>query len=200
MSTMKSIDPGSLSSKESYRLLTRLVVPRPIAFVSTLAEDGTLNGAPFSYFNLVSVDPPLLSIAVNRPDESFKDTSRNIRERGEFVVHLVDKDNVEKVNETAANLPADQSEIEQAGLSPTPSEVVGVDAVEESPVRFECTLKHAIPLDKHGRVVGDLFIGKIERVHVRQKYEEGKTPELVARLGGEEYAEIGKTFTLKRPK
>ncbi len=200
MSIMKSIDPNKLTPKDTYRLLTRVLVPRPIAFVSTLSEDGTLNGAPFSFFNLVSSTPPLLSVAVNRPDEAFKDTSRNIRERGEFVVHLVDLDNVEAINETAANLPSDESEIERSGLTPTPSEVIGVDAIKESPIRFECTLKHAIPLENHGRVQGDLFIGKIERIHLNEEIDKGKDPKLVARLGGEEYAEIGKTFTLRRPK
>ena len=103
-----SIDPNTQSEQDIYKLLIGSVVPRPIAFVTTLSEDGVLNAAPFSYFSILTSNPPMLSVSVQRKNGTAKDTARNAMQSGELVIHIVDEDTVEAVNETAANLPPDE--------------------------------------------------------------------------------------------
>ena len=104
------------------------------------SEDGIVNGAPFSYFNIVSSNPPMVSLAIQRPNDHLKDTARNIYSNRQFVVHIVDEENVAKINETAASLPATESEIELANLTLVQSESVSVPGVKEAKVRMECRL------------------------------------------------------------
>ena len=111
---MHSIDPKTISERENYKFLIGSIIPRPIAFVTSLSEEGVLNGAPFSYFNIVSSNPPMISLSIQRSGGKQKDTARNILHSKEFVIHIVDEDNVMKINETAATLPPDKSEIELA--------------------------------------------------------------------------------------
>ncbi|PYZ92331.1 hypothetical protein CR194_15980 [Salipaludibacillus keqinensis] len=200
---MTNIHPNQLSKKETYRLLTSAVAPRPIAFVTSISEDGVLNAAPFSYFNLISAEPPLLSISIGRKQGHQKDTARNILQVGEFVVHVTDEDNVKAVNETSMNLPSDQSEVEKVGLSPTVSDVVGVPSLKESKVRFECTLEKHLVFEERDSAT-DFIIGRIVNCYVDDNlYKDGvvRTDKLkpVARLGGKEYASLGKIFELERP-
>src|SRR5690625_2322851 len=121
---MLSFNPKNYTEREIYKLLIGTVIPRPIAFVTSVSKDGTLNGAPFSYFNIVSADPPTVSISVQRKQGEQKDTARNIVEQENFVIHIVDDENVDQINETAASLLARESEIEAAGLTPISSEVI----------------------------------------------------------------------------
>jgi flavin reductase (DIM6/NTAB) family NADH-FMN oxidoreductase RutF len=118
---MISIDPSKNTERENYKFLIGSIIPRPIAFVTSLSKDGVLNGAPFSYFNIVSANPPMISLAVQRSGGRQKDTARNIIDNKEFVVHIVDEENVDSVNQTAASLPPNQSEIELANLTPEKS-------------------------------------------------------------------------------
>lgn len=97
MITLLSIDPTTNTEGENYKFLIGSIIPRPIAFVTTISKDGTLNGAPFSYFNIVTSNPPMISLAIQRSDRTQKDTARNILDSKEFVVHIVDEQNVEKV-------------------------------------------------------------------------------------------------------
>lgn len=143
---MISIDPKHNSERENYKLLIGTIIPRPIAFVTTQSEEGLLNGAPFSYFNIVSSNPPMVSLAIQRPAGRLKDTARNIYDNQQFVVHIVDEENVAKINQTAATLPASESEIELANLTPIQSTSVAVPGVLEAKVRMECKLVQAIPL------------------------------------------------------
>src|SRR5690625_6752582 len=106
---MFSFNPENNTERENYKLLIGSVVPRPIAFVTTVAEDGTVNGAPFSYFNVVSSNPPLLSISVQRRNGIVKDTARNILKNKEYVIHIVDVYNVNEINDTDAYLPIIES-------------------------------------------------------------------------------------------
>ena len=99
---MLSIDPSTISERENYKFLIGSIIPRPIAFVTSMSQEGILNGAPFSYFNIVSSNPPMISLAIQRSGGKQKDTARNILESKEFVVHIVDEQNVEKINKTAA--------------------------------------------------------------------------------------------------
>jgi flavin reductase (DIM6/NTAB) family NADH-FMN oxidoreductase RutF len=196
-----SIDPSSNTERENYKLLIGSIIPRPIAFVTTLSQAGVLNGAPFSYFNIVSANPPLVSLAIQRSGGKQKDTARNILETKEFVIHIVDEDNVNKINETAASLPPEQSEVNLAKLSPVPSTEISVPGVMESKVRMECLLEQALEVGG----TTDLIIGRIVQFHIAEGiYEQGKIDPsglgAVSRLAGNDYAKIGEIFTIERPK
>lgn len=196
---MLSFDPDKQTERENYKLLIGSIIPRPIAFVTSISPEGVVNAAPFSYFNIVSSNPPMLSVSVQRKGSEQKDTARNILAQKEFVVHIVDEDNVFEVNETAANLQPDASEIDITKLTLVDSEAIGVPAVEQSKVRFECVLHQAVELPHT-----DLLIGRIVRIHVDESiYENGRIdPEglmPVSRLAGTNYAKLGEIFSLKRP-
>lgn len=201
---MISIDPKQNSERDNYKLLIGSIIPRPIAFVTTQSEDGIVNGAPFSYFNIVSSNPPMVSLAIQKLGDRKKDTARNIYDNQQFVVHIVDDENVAKINETAASLPASESEIELANLTLIPSENVSVPGVKEAKVRMECKLVQAIPLG--GEETGsDLFIGEVVRFHMDEAiYQDGRIDprglNAISRLAGADYAKIGEIFSIERPK
>ncbi|WP_444559050.1 flavin reductase family protein [Bacillus stercoris] len=196
-----------LSAKDTYKLLSGTVIPRPIAFVTTLSSGGTVNAAPFSFYNVVSSDPPLLSISVNRAGGRQKDTARNAVENGEFVVHVSDEDIIEDINETAANLEPDESELTRTSLHPVESNAVSVPGIQEARVRFECTLERHITINNdQGVTTADLLIGRVVCFHLDEKvYDAEKgyilTDELkpASRLAGNHYAKLGEEFTLIRP-
>ncbi|WP_172370977.1 flavin reductase family protein [Sporosarcina jiandibaonis] len=197
---MISIDPSKNKERDNYKLMIGSIIPRPIAFVTSLAEDGTLNGAPFSYFNIVSSNPPMVSITVQHIGNEKKDTARNILNKKEFVVHIVNQDNVEKINETAANLPSNESEVSTAGLTQIQSTIIAVPGVEEAKIRMECILEHVVEFDGC-----DLIIGKIVQFHISKDiYQDGKIDPrglgAVSRLAGSSYAKIGEIFDIERPK
>ena len=196
---MLSIDPNQQTERENYKLLVGSVIPRPIAFVTSMSADGIVNAAPFSYFNIVSSDPPLLSVSVQSRAGVLKDTARNAIEAGEFVIHVVDESNVDEVNKTAASLPPEESEIDLTRLALIPSEVVKVPSVKQAKVRFECRLEQAVELGGTR-----LLIGKVVRFHIDESiYENGRiNPEAlkpVSRLAGANYAKLGEIFPIKRP-
>lgn len=202
---MLPVDPDQLSERENYKFLIGSIIPRPIAFVTTASEDGVLNGAPFSYFNIVSSNPPMISLSIQRSGGKQKDTARNILESGEFVVHIVDEQNVEKINQTAASLAPDESEVELAQLTPVKSVKVSVPGVKEAKVRMECVLEQALELGG-GNVPGcDFIIGKVVQFHIEDSiYNHGRiNPEglaAVSRLAGNNYAKVGEIFEIERPK
>ena len=199
MNSLISIDPSKNKERDNYKLMIGSIIPRPIAFVTSLAEDGTLNGAPFSYFNIVSSNPPMISVTVQHKGNEKKDTARNILNNKEFVVHIVDEDNVEKINQTAANLPSNESEVIAASLTQKPSTIITVPGVEEAKIRMECTLEHVVEFDG-----SDLIIGKIVQFHISEDiYEDGKIDprglSAVSRLAGSSYAKVGEIFDMERP-
>ena len=202
---MLSIDPTKNTERENYKLLIGSIIPRPIAFVTSISQGGVLNGAPFSYFNIVSSNPPLVSVSIQRSGGKQKDTARNILETKEFVIHVVDDLNVNQINQTAASLPPDQSEISLANLTPIESTRVSVPGVKEAKVRFECKLEHSIELGEVDTPGTDLIIGKIVQVHIDEKiYENGRIDPVglgaVSRLAGTNYAKVGEIFSIERPK
>lgn len=202
---MLSFDPKNNSERANYKLLIGTIIPRPIAFVTTMTEDGIINGAPFSYFNIVSSNPPMVSLSIQRRNGKMKDTARNIMKNKEFVIHIVDESNVAKINATAASLPPYQSEIEIANLSLIRSEAISVPGIEEAKARFECKLEHAAELGEGDDIGVDLLIGKIVRFHIEEDlYESGRINQeklaAVSRLAGSNYAKIGETFSIERPK
>src|ERR1700721_1667504 len=133
-------DMEKAKGRETYNLLIGLVAPRPIALVTSMNEDGRLNAAPFSSYNYLCTDPPIIGMGVtNRPEAGFipKDTARNIRRTGEFVVNVVTEDLMTKMNICATDFPPDVSELEMAGLSTTPSQVVKVPRIAEGQAALE---------------------------------------------------------------
>lgn len=205
MISLLSIDPSSMSERDNYKFLIGSVIPRPIAFVTTISKDGVLNGAPFSYFNIVSSNPPMISLSIQRAQGRQKDTARNIIESKEFVIHIVDQENVEKINKTAANLPPDQSEIELASLTPVDSVKISVPGVKEAKIRMECSLEHSLELGGLDTPGCDFIIGKVVQFHIENDiYENGRIDPwglaAVSRLAGNNYAKIGEIFEIERPK
>ncbi len=202
---MLSIDPSTISERENYKFLIGSIIPRPIAFVTSMSPEGSLNGAPFSYFNIVSSNPPMISLAIQRSGGEQKDTARNILNSKEFVVHIVDEQNVEKINKTAANLPPDQSEVELAELTPIKSVKISVPGVKEAKIRMECILEHSLELGGVDTPGCDLIIGKVVQFHIEQDiYENGRIDPrglaAVSRLAGHDYAKVGEMFSIERPK
>ncbi|MFC4801534.1 flavin reductase family protein [Neobacillus sp. GCM10023253] len=202
---MRSIDPATISERENYKFLIGSIIPRPIAFVTSISKDGVLNGAPFSYFNIVSANPPMISLSIQRSAGRQKDTARNILESKEFVVHIVDEQNVGEVNKTAATLPPDQSEIDLTNLTPVESEKISVPGVKEAKVRMECLVEHSIELGGKDSPGCDLIIGKVVQYHIESSiYENGRIDprglSAVSRLAGNNYAKIGDIFEIERPK
>jgi flavin reductase (DIM6/NTAB) family NADH-FMN oxidoreductase RutF len=202
---MISIDPTSQTDSENYKLLIGSIVPRPIALVTTLSTDGVLNAAPFSYFSIVASQPPMISISVQRKQGVMKDTARNAIETGSFVVHITDESIIHMVNETAANLPPDESEVERAGFTPITSEVIEVPGLKEAKIRMECILEKAIPLGGSGdQPACELLIGRVVRFHFDEDvYENGYivSDKLnpMSRMAGNEYAKLGTCFSIDRP-
>lgn len=202
---MQSINPNDLTERENYKFLIGSIVPRPIAFVTSVNEDGVVNGAPFSFFNIVSSNPPLISVSVQRKKGQMKDTSRNITKSGEFVVHVVSEPFVEQINETAANLPSNQSEIAHSNMTLLESEKISVPGVAEAKVRFECVLEQHLALGGDENSAGcDLIIGKVVNYHIDEAiYKEGKVDldglGALSRLAGNDYAKVGDILTIERP-
>jgi flavin reductase (DIM6/NTAB) family NADH-FMN oxidoreductase RutF len=202
---MKSLDAAQLNERDGYKLLIGSILPRPIALVTTLTAGGTVNAAPFSYFNIVTANPPLISISVQRKQGEMKDTARNAVASGEFVVHISDETYVDQMNVTAASLEPEESEVELAGLTTVASSKVSVPGIAEARIRMECVLEQVIPLgEKDGATACDLLIGRVVYFHVDDElYDNGriKVRELkpVSRLAGSDYAKLGETFSLDRP-
>lgn len=202
---MLSIDPASISERDNYKFLIGSIIPRPIAFVTTKSKEGVINGAPFSYFNIVSSNPPMISLSIQRASGKRKDTARNIIESKEFVVHIVDEQNVKKINKTAASLPPNQSEIDLASLTTVESVKIAVPGVKEAKIRMECLLEHSLELGGLDTPGCDLIIGKIVQFHIESDiYENGRIDPkglaAVSRLAGNYYAKIGEIFEIERPK
>jgi len=198
------IDPKNNSERENYKLLIGSIIPRPIAFVTTKSEQGVINGAPFSYFNIVSSNPPMISLAIQRPNGRLKDTARHIHHQQQFVVHIVDEDNVEQVNETAASLPVTESELARTNFTLVDSQQIAVPGIREAKIRMECRLVQSVPLMNGEEQTGDLFIGEVVQFHIDEAiYHEGRIDprklNAVSRLAGSNYAKVGEIFSIERP-
>jgi flavin reductase (DIM6/NTAB) family NADH-FMN oxidoreductase RutF len=152
-------------AERAYPILASLVTPRPIALVTTINLEGKVNAAPFSFFNVLGAEPPILAVSPgDRGDGIPKDTARNIRLTHEFVVNLVDEAIAEPMNQCAAALPYGENELQHAGLHPAPSTVVKPPRIAESPVSLECTEWGTLQIGDN-RVV----IGLVKRVHLREE-------------------------------
>lgn len=199
-------DPASGPWPDAYRLITGAVVPRPIAFVSTLAPNGTPNLAPFSFFTVVCANPLTICFSPMRrgPAAEKKDTLRHIEAgAGEFVVNLVDEGFADAMNLTSGDFLPGVNEFVAAGLTAVPSEVVAPPRVAESPINLECRRLQVVEVsDRPGG--GSLVIGTVLRIHVRDELLENGSIRLdawrpIARCGGATYTRATDTFELQRP-
>ncbi|WP_042169169.1 flavin reductase family protein [Paenibacillus gorillae] len=204
---MVMIDPSALSARDNYKLLIGSIIPRPIALVTTLSDQGVLNAAPFSFFNIVSSNPPLVSVSVQRKNGERKDTARNAIGKGQFVVHIADESFLEAMNATAASLPPEESEVQAAGLTLVSSQRIEVPGVAEPRIRMECLLEQALELggDAEGGPACDLLIGRVVAYHIADSVYDGdghidpRKLQPVSRLAGHDYAGLGDIFTVERP-
>jgi flavin reductase (DIM6/NTAB) family NADH-FMN oxidoreductase RutF len=197
------LDLEGKHAKRAYSILASLVTPRPIAWVTTLGPDGVVNTAPFSFFNLLGANPPILGFCPgDRDDGTPKDTARNIRLSHEFVVNLVDEKVAEAMNRTAASLPYGVSELQSAGLTTASSSSVKPPRIAESPASLECVEWGTLQIGGNR-----LIIGLVKRVHVRDELFDPQTQ----RIRGELFHVIGRMaspnwycrtsdrFEMKRP-
>jgi flavin reductase (DIM6/NTAB) family NADH-FMN oxidoreductase RutF len=194
------VQPGTLEPRAFHQLLIGSVVPRPIAFVSSIGANGRFNVAPFSYYNLISTTPPLVGIAVGHRRGAPKDTAKKVRESGEFVVNVVDEALLAKAVQASGEWPEDVDEFELTGLTPVASEKVRAPRVGESPVSFECTLDRIVEFEHT-----DLLVGTIVCVHVRDDLWVGGRIDphalrAVGRLGGDGYALTREIVEMSRPR
>jgi len=203
---MASIDVSEIPDQEAYRILIASIVPRPIAWVSTISASGITNLAPFSFFNGVCSSPPALLFCPATPaDREAKDTLRNIHETRQFVVNIVTESNVAKANQTSAPYPRDVSEFAAAGLTPLPSAVVRPPRVAESPIQLECELIQIVPVGEVRPGSGNVVIGRLVYAHIAEeawdasRHIDINKVQPVSRLAGNDYAPVRDIFTLKRP-
>jgi flavin reductase (DIM6/NTAB) family NADH-FMN oxidoreductase RutF len=189
------VDPGDWPAREVYFLLTGLVVPRPIAWVSTLGPGGVRNVAPHSYFNVVAHDPPHVVFS----SSGVKDTLRNVEAAGEFVVNIVTMDVVEQMNFTSTDFPPDEDEFHWAGLTAAPAQTVAPPRVAEAKAHLECRVAEIVRAGN-----GSIIVGEVTHLHVDASvWRDGRVdPRLldpVCRLAGTSYATLGEVFKLPRP-
>lgn len=196
-------DTNELSPKQIYKLMTSIIVPRPIAWISTISKDGIYNLAPFSYFAGVSSDPPLLMVSVGSKEKGIKkDTWQNIHETDQFVVNMVTKELVDKMNISSVAFDREINEFEKAGLTPKKADIVKAPLVAESPVNIECEKFQILEIGNMG-----IIFGKVLKIHVKDEilnekgYVDTTKLEIVGRLGGANYCIISKenTFEVRRP-
>jgi flavin reductase (DIM6/NTAB) family NADH-FMN oxidoreductase RutF len=195
------IDPKLLNSSQAYDLMTSLIVPRPIAFISTISPEGLPNAAPFSFFNAISTDPPLVAVAIAKRGNGKKGTLRNIEETGEFVVNVVNEDIADGMNRAAANVPPGTNKFETAGLTPKPSVRIKPPRIGEAPAGLECRLIQIVPLPETSDV---LLIGRVVYIHLLDHlWLNGSVDptrlRAIGRLGQSNYCHVRDPFTLGKP-
>ncbi len=197
--SVKDTDSGIL-----YKLLTGLVIPRPIGWISTVDENGINNLAPFSFFNVVGEDPPHVMFSTVRTGNKNKDTLNNVLANKQFVVNLVTEDVVEQMNTTSNAVENTVDEFQLAHLTPIPCELIKPKRVAEAKAHFECEMVHHYFLEDHKNGGACIVIGKVLMMHIADeillenyrinldKYQP------VARLAGSNYSKLGETFSIKR--
>jgi flavin reductase (DIM6/NTAB) family NADH-FMN oxidoreductase RutF len=199
------IDAASADVVTVYRALVSVVVPRPIAWVTTVDEQGRVNLAPFSFFNAFGANPPIVVFSpTNRRDGSKKDTLLNLESVGEFVVNVAVESLATKLNATSAELPRGQNEAEHAGLVLTPSVKVRPPRVAESPVHLECRVRQFMYFGS-GPIAANLVIGEVVLVHIEDRVLDAngqvdpRKLRAIARLGASDYCRTGDLFQMDRP-
>jgi len=194
------IDPQQLSPPDLYRFLITAVVPRPIAFVSTRSAEGHMNVAPFSFFNAITSEPPIVMIAINDRAGDPKDTLRNIRETGEFVINVVHGPLLEPMVRTAGEWPRGTSEFEIAGLTACASTRVGAPGVQESPIRIECRTHREVQIGRSVVVFGEVVYAWVDDAVLTDGRIDPEKLSPVGRLGGEAYSLTTDVVKVPRPR
>lgn len=200
---MHTILPETLDAKQAYKLLTGVIVPRPIAWVSTVSADGTTNLAPFSYFTSVSNKPPMVGINIGQEYGGRKDTARNILETEAFVVNIAQWSQLEALHASADHHPPETSEIELLGLKTERSLHIEVPRIVGAPVQLECKFRQMIPFGTGG---AEFYVGEVLAFHFREDVIDKQALrvnsvalEPICRLGGPLYASLGEV-TKMRPR
>jgi flavin reductase (DIM6/NTAB) family NADH-FMN oxidoreductase RutF len=198
----------TISRRELNRILLTAVAPRPIGWISTIGANGYLNLAPFSFYNILSLDPPLLgfSVGIRSPDvrsrlgSEFKDTLRNIRCTSEFVVNIVTYPLAKAMVATSGDYEESTNEFEVAKLTIRQSKVVMVPQVAESPISFECTLHKIVDFGTYktssSLVIGEVVSIHIEDAHLRNGRLDASTLNLIGRMGAKEYTHTSERFEI----
>ena len=198
------INPENLDKRELHELFMSAILPRPIAFVSTIGDDGVFNAAPFSCVAPIGLKPALVCFNIGRKRNGLKkDTLKNIESCKEFVINVVDEALAEPMNQAAAEYPPDVDEFKEAGLTPRKSQLVKPPMIAESPVNMECRLKQILefgeaPSGSH------VIIGEVLLVHVKDELWTGIDIDVtklrpIGRLGGQLYCRTTDVFEMKRP-
>lgn len=192
------LDPGTLAAEASYKLLTGIVVPRPVAWVTTQSAAGIVNLAPFSAFTFVSPKPPMLAISVGHKAGIYKDTARNILASEEFVIHIADRTLIEPVHLSSIEHPPEISEVERLGLAVAPCARVRVPRLRDVPIGMECRLRHCL---EFGDTRSRLLVGEVLMFHFREGLlRDGKIDSAqldpICRLAGPRYATLGEIVTM----
>jgi flavin reductase (DIM6/NTAB) family NADH-FMN oxidoreductase RutF len=193
------LDPSDHDAEKIYRLMTGIVVPRPIAWVTSLSSSGVLNLAPFSAFTFVAQKPPMLAISVGRKGNIYKDTAHNILAHEEYVIHIADSPLINAVHESSAEHPSDVSEVEHLNLETIASEKIKVPRLAAPPVAMECRFRQCL---EFGETKSRLIVGEVVMFHIRDGLlDNGKVEtaalDPIARVGGPRYARLGDIVTLK---
>lgn len=198
------LDPSTMDRRERNALVAGLISPRPVAWVSSLAPDGSRNLAPFSFFGAFSFDPPTIGIGPGSRQGVNKDSLSNIKATGEFVVNLVDRRLAETANACSGEWGPEVDEWDVAGVSPLECEVVAPQRVAEAPAALECRVRQVLELGDAGRASNNLVVAWVVRVHLPDDAMDGIHPrperlDLVARMGADEWCTTRDRFTLPRP-
>lgn len=202
-----TFDCSQLDARATYKLLANAVAPRPICFASTVSAAGNVNLAPYSFFNVVSGNPPYLVFAPQRSGRTLetKDTYNNVLEVPEVVINVVTHAMGPAMSDTSAYFPPEVNEFEIGGFTPVASERVRPPRVAESPVSFECSVERVIDLGD-GAIAGSLVVAKVLLVHVHDKFltEDGQIDptdlDLIGRMGGDDYVRASGEALFRMPK
>jgi flavin reductase (DIM6/NTAB) family NADH-FMN oxidoreductase RutF len=190
------IEPGELSGRTPYQLMTSLVIPRPIAWVSSLSPEGVRNLAPHSYFNAISSDP----IIIHFTSTGVKDSLTNVRATGEFVVNIVDLELVEAMNLTSGDFPPEEDEFDWADLEGAASQTVAPERVARAKAAFECRVVDIVSKGNGHMVFGEVLSIYVDDDILVDGAVDATKLKPVARLGGRQYSVVTETFGIDRPK
>ena len=203
---MRALDPAQIAANDIYKLMIGMIVPRPIAFVSTVDVAGVRNLAPFSYFTACGSNPPVVcfSTSVRSGPRPYKDTLKNVEATGEFVVNIVSEEFAAQMNMSSAEVAPEVDEFELSGLTPISSDLIKPPRVAESKVQMECRLHQIVPVsDRPGG--GILVLGEVLRFHVLESLLDGYKIDpdklnAIGRMGGPTYVRTHDRFEMQRPK